>query len=81
MRVSGEQWQQLGLQVPKPNTERSSGKTASGRLLRIMEPVQGTQALSAHSPGLKVWAKHNFKEHFRMAYWRWVHHSQQIHHL
>lgn len=44
MQVNGEQRQQLGLQVPKPNTERYSGKTASGRLLRIMEPVQQTQA-------------------------------------
>lgn len=45
------------------------------------ETVQGMQALSAPSPALKVWAKQNFKEHFRMAYWLWVHHSQQTHHL
>lgn len=37
--------------------------------------------LVCHSPALKVWAKQNFKEHFRMAYWPWLHHSQQIHHL
>lgn len=51
------------------------------RLLRVMEPGQGMQASSAHSLALKVWAKQNFKEHFRMAYWFWVHHSQQIYHL
>lgn len=44
MQINGEQWQQLGLQVPKPNTESYSGKTAPGRLLRVMEPVQGMQA-------------------------------------